>query len=879
MAKVKKYIFGADSACVDRMKSAGKNYYGDEEFLDEVEDIYNAMIRTYNESEGLLPWRRAKQVDDPEAEVDPDVQSRAAELLKQEKELNKLHQIHGEMTVIRDIIRLYPDSARAGIISMIGSVSGRNDISSASIANGVRQSWHSQLMKTMSEEDWNILNRGKLDREIRVALYDVHYKRTTDGIPEQAYRIARGLVDLEDTMVGELNAKGATIGRVANGITRQQHNKFAIADDKEGWKAFVRANLDYEASFGQPLGEIDADWLELKLENWWSELSSGTFEMALSGQAGSASNKRSIIWKDGNADYEYFTRYGRESSSDTLKHGVDKRITKNSREFGLLWRFGPNYEATIINVRNSMVQHLKQKAADDPANADMYNRQIGELAEGKFNYQVDLDLMNGRANSPVSETTHKVNGWLKSWNVMRLLGSTVFSMFGDIPATGNVMARMYRQDGGRVKSLYRSLEAWWGENLSNLERNAQARALGIDIETMGGQFMNDISQADPQLGFMAKAGAFFNKVSLVGPVTDRIRAANGISFAAQLGDYAGSTMDQISADVPRVATTIKQWGLDKYWPYMKDMRVKSDDSDMMIAGWFLDPSEIRRMDLNSPVLQQAAADLGVSARTVRDDVATRLLAGMNELINAASPKPNLRSKAWMRLGSNIRAGTGGAIINDQLWTFKGFFVSQISQNIMRDFRQRYYENIENGLSYREGNAWWNKGPLRGDAEWGSFKAGMAPLGLYIAQASLFGSMGLFLRDLSKGQQRDWAAPESWMQGAIAGGGLGIFGDFLLGDMKNRFGGSALDTLVGPTASTFSGVVDIAQRLRDQDDVGAASLRLMHSMLPFQNYFASRLAVSHFMLEPLKEELNPGSVQRSREAMRKNTEIEYLVEPR
>ena len=283
MAKVKKYIFGADSACISRMESAAKNYYGDDEFLDEVENIYNAMIRTYNESEGLLPWKRAQQVDDPDVNADPDIASRAAELLRQEKELRKLHAIRGEMTTIRDILKLYPDSARAGLISMIGSVSGRNDISAASIANGVRQSWHSQLMGFLGDDDWNALNRGKLDREIRVALYDIHKGTKTEDLPEQAVRIAQSLIDLEDTMVGELNAKGATIGRVANGITRQQHNQFAIKNDKAGWKAFVRANLDYEATFGQPMGEIDADWLDLKIENWWTELSTGTYEMTQSG--------------------------------------------------------------------------------------------------------------------------------------------------------------------------------------------------------------------------------------------------------------------------------------------------------------------------------------------------------------------------------------------------------------------------------------------------------------------------------------------------------------------------------------------------------------------------------------------------------------------
>jgi hypothetical protein len=111
-----------------------------------------------------------------------------------------------------------------------------------------------------------------------------------------------------------------------------------------------------------------------------------------------------------------------------------------------------------------------------------------------------------------------------------------------------------------------------------------------------------------------------------------------------------------------------------------------------------------------------------------------------------------------------------------------------------------------------------------------------------------------------------------------GGGAGIYGDFLFGEVRNRFGGGLLSTLAGPTLGTIEDLADLWGRLRNGDDTAAASFRLALSNTPFLNLFYTRIALDYLVLWQLQEWLNPGAMRRMEQRIEKENAQTFLIRP-
>jgi len=111
-----------------------------------------------------------------------------------------------------------------------------------------------------------------------------------------------------------------------------------------------------------------------------------------------------------------------------------------------------------------------------------------------------------------------------------------------------------------------------------------------------------------------------------------------------------------------------------------------------------------------------------------------------------------------------------------------------------------------------------------------------------------------------------------------GGGLGIMGDFLFGEMRNRFGGGLLGTVAGPTFGTVDDLADLWGRVRNGDDSAAAAFRLLMSNVPFANLFYTKMALDYLVLHRIQETLNPGSLRRMEKRIEKENGQTFLVRP-
>jgi hypothetical protein len=113
-----------------------------------------------------------------------------------------------------------------------------------------------------------------------------------------------------------------------------------------------------------------------------------------------------------------------------------------------------------------------------------------------------------------------------------------------------------------------------------------------------------------------------------------------------------------------------------------------------------------------------------------------------------------------------------------------------------------------------------------------------------------------------------------------GGGLGIYGDFLFGEV-NRFGGSFLETVMGPGFNTLSDAADLLMRTRDviltgEDDARAEAIRFLKGNVPFANLFYTQQALDYLVWYQLQETVNPGYLRRmERRTERENDQTFWL----
>ena len=113
---------------------------------------------------------------------------------------------------------------------------------------------------------------------------------------------------------------------------------------------------------------------------------------------------------------------------------------------------------------------------------------------------------------------------------------------------------------------------------------------------------------------------------------------------------------------------------------------------------------------------------------------------------------------------------------------------------------------------------------------------------------------------------------------LQGGGAGIYGDFIFGEMRNRFGGGVLNTVAGPVFGTAEDIMDIYGRVKAGDDAAAKAFRVAVNNTPFLNMFYTRMALDYLLLYNIQEQLNPGYLRRMERRIEKENGQTFLIKP-
>lgn len=137
---------------------------------------------------------------------------------------------------------------------------------------------------------------------------------------------------------------------------------------------------------------------------------------------------------------------------------------------------------------------------------------------------------------------------------------------------------------------------------------------------------------------------------------------------------------------------------------------------------------------------------------------------------------------------------------------------------------------------------------------------------FLGLTAVAGYASLQSKEVSKGREPKPMSAETLFASIAQGGGLGIYGDFLFAS-TNRFGKSASETVLGPSASTIdavSGLVTGAPLLAaegEETDYDKQLVRMLRSETPgVGSLWYARLAYDRLILDQWQQEADPRYMQ-------------------
>lgn len=655
-----------------------------------------------------------------------------------------------------------------------------------------------------------------------------------DAVPSgnpKTRKIAEIVDKYRKAAIGRQNRAGAWIKPLKGYITRQSHDMAKIARVKpEEYKAAILPLLDHDATFKG----VDADEY---LDSVYDALSSGvhlkhgadnTSLFAFKGPGNLAkriSQSRSLHFKDADAFMEYNNLFGTRS----LTEGIFQDLDRAARSTALLETFGTNPRA----MYDSLIDEMRGKYRNDP-------EKLAKLNAKSMIYQ--FEAIDGTMDIAANPSWAAAMANVRSVQTMAKLGGVVLSALPDV--------------GFQASEIHRAgipLMSAWGKSFQNVvdglatpaDKKEFSDLLGVGLDGQIGEIATRFSGQDDLGGTMSKLMRIYFKANLLTQWTDANKRGFGLMFARELGMKKDIPFNELHPDLSRM---MSRYGIDSpKWDIIRQASL-ADES----GKHFLMPNEIK----NLPNSLFTGTPRQIQKQ--KDELETAIRTMIIDRTDFAVITPGARERANPFLGGGTQKGTVVGEAVRFMAQFKSFGFVAWNKGISET---AFFKGEKEFLkAMRSGN--------------GEIKA----LASLMIGTTLLGFVSQSAKEAVKGKKyRDPAKLSTWTAAFLQGGGLGIYGDFLVGE-SNRFGGSLLDTLAGPTFGMVSEVHKIKSMAQSGDDYKAQLLHLTMSNAPFLNLFYTRAALDYALLYQLQEAASPGYLHRMERRIKKENNQEFIIPP-
>lgn len=692
---------------------------------------------------------------------------------------------------------------------------------------------------------------GSNDREIADAMWRIGRGESTEGMTKQSVSAAQIIMKWQEAARIDENRAGAWIRKEPGYIVRQSHDIMKIrAAGHDAWRNAILPRLD-ERTFD---GVADRDQF---MRNVYNGLASGVHLTSekpdwMNGFKGSAnaakraSQERVLHFKDGISWHEYNQQFGTGSLREALFGGLNSA----ARNTGMMRMLGTNPGNMFKYLTDTLAEDVSKSGnpaalADYMTKVRRLNRTVMPQVDGSLNIPGSVGWANASA---------AVRGWLR----MSQLGGAVISSFNDVPIAATEM----RYQGQNFMQAVLGAMKGRFSRYNSAEQKEILSSIGVYSDAMTQEIIRRISGDDSLTGKMGRAQQLFFKYNLMNFWTESGRNSNALMITNWLAKNADQPHASLPEDLRRV---LDLHGIgDREWEIFRNMDMADSEGRK-----FMTTSGVRGVPDDVIARYVESKGLNPTDRAIadaRDQLEGQLRGYILDRLNIAMSEPGDRTQAFMKMGTVPGTVAGEAI--RFAGQYKSFTASFMQNVLGREVFGRGYTPA--GLGESKTTSLTNALMRNGN---GAF---MGAANLFV-WATLFGYVSMQAKLMLKGQTPRPADAKTFLAAAAQGGGLGILGDFMFGEV-NRMGAGPVTSLMGPAASNADSIITLLQQTtRGEADLGDW-YRTTLDNTPFLNIFWLRTAMNGLILNRIQDSLDPGSLERYQRRVEREQGNEFLVPP-
>jgi len=819
--------------CIDAITKAAGRELSDEE----ADAIFTEIERRVREevSRGFAKgdaYRKAGMDLSKEMQIAISIERRSAKInALRWSELQGRHVVGRENEVV--------EATLSGYNGRLGR--GRADFQQA--GNSVDAQGHAAVLRSLGAladelEQAGLLdalNRG--DREFHKDVAREMWRIIEpDSAPETGNKHARTAAEIlykhKELARLEQNAAGASIGKLDHHIGTQAHDKWLVrgtGDPKvafEKWREVIEPRLKEESFAGV---ESPSEKTRL-LEAYWRAIWSGQHgpakgEEALTGYKGWAnlakqvSHSRKLHFKSADAWMEYNEIFGQK----TVLSSVVSDIERGQRNAAVMRVMGTNPKAMLDRLISEWTKEAKIRG-----DITQTTRLTSEAAK----HQRILDLAMGMKPHAVNETMSSWGKWFRDLQLFKL-GSSLFSSFNDI---GNIVATARHNGIGAFESATFSV--------ANLlptgpgARREAAHQIGFLTDTLGRISTERIYTADGPHGRTAEAAQVFMKFTGLPYWTEKMKEAVGHLWTHNIARSAKTAFEKLDR---RFQVTLRRYGIEKAeWDVLRQVKqTKVGDYHQTLPHSVLELPDEAVAHLSSQGPERAR-------QVLYDKYSTYIIDQSREALS----EPTAAVKDFVTGGSYAPGTFWGEAIR-AVMQFKTFTATFMMRSMAREFMR---SGVDPG--------------------------GVAQL---VVLGTAFGYLSMTMKEIAKG--REPRIPETFedrknlvIAAMAQGGGLGIYGDFLLGQ-SNRYGASLANTAAGPMFGTFDAFWKAWLNFREDgtQHLGSDFVDIVKQLPPASatNLWFTRAGADYLIFWQVQEALNPGWASRYEQRVERENSQKFI----
>jgi hypothetical protein len=512
-----------------------------------------------------------------------------------------------------------------------------------------------------------------------------------------------------------------------------------------------------------------------------------------------------------------------------------KAAQSSARNAALMQFCGSNPISNLQAVLRRIEEQYRSTDADGVKN---FRRQQNSYhAINIFDVMARLD---GTAALRRNELTAKIGNTIRQFYNMVYLGAVGITHLSSLPATFTSEARF---SGINAFSSLGQLMSSLVKGLGTAERREVLEQLGAYGEGIARNAQNFFPNGGWDTpGVIAAMHSKFMKATVLPYIFDHAKAGMKEMLANKLAREIAKPFDQLEAHMQQ---TLKGYGITpEIWKLLKAGDLLKTPSNRVyltprITDSLKDAPIENLLRSTGAIAQDDEADAVQKAITgFRRDLSDKL--GMlfyEDAADHAVVAPGVREQAFLQ--GRLAPGSGPSEMLHMLMQFKTWPLAALHQKLGRE----YYE----GLS-------------RGDKIWG--------IGLLTGLSMLGGYIRMTARDLAYGDQprtpRNVGDAFKIGGAAIAqGGGLGLLGDYLFGEI-NRLGagaasgGGPIGTDLGRLTEIYNRTMrEIGDEKHTPGDLWPELARFGLGHIPFANLFYTKAAFDYLVAYHMFEGLKPG----------------------